>query len=133
MLEIFICIFLGLFVGLYTAFTGTTGATAILIFLLLFLNILPNQTVIAGTMLFVSCLPLGIFGIYDFYKNNKINYTIASAIIVGISVGIYFGSRYAIEVNKILGEKTGDKIKFGLTAFIYGILSLLYLYQLYMT
>jgi uncharacterized membrane protein YfcA len=118
---------------LYTAFTGTTGATAILIFLLLFLNILPNQTVIAGTMLFVSCLPLGIFGIYDFYKNNKINYTFASAIIVGISVGIYFGSRYAIEVNKILGEKTGDKIKFGLTAFIYGILSLLYLYQLYMT
>ena len=131
MLEIIICIFLGLFVGLYSAFTGTTGASAIMVFLLLFLNILPNQTVISGTMLFVSCLPLGLFGIYDFYKSNKINYTIGFAIMLGITAGLFFGSKYAIEVNKILGEKSGDKIKFGVTSFIYGILSLLYLYEVY--
>lgn len=129
MFDILISIFLGLFVGLYSAFTGTTGGSAIMVFLLLFLNILPNQTIIAGTIMFVSCLPLGLFGITEFYKTNLINYSVGMAIMVGIVFGIFVGSKYAIESNKILGEKMADKLKFAMTAVVYGILSLLYIYE----
>lgn len=117
---------LGLFVGLYASFVGTTGGSAIMIYLLLILNILPNQTVIAGTMLFVSSIPLGLFGLYEYYKNNKIDYYIGTWIILGLTTGLWFGSKYVFNVNKLIGEKSADKIKFGITALVYALLSGLY-------
>ena len=62
---------LGLFVGLYSTFTGTTGGSALMVYLLLFLNILPDPTMIAGTIMLVSSLPMGLFGVYEFYKSKN--------------------------------------------------------------
>lgn len=124
-----ISVLLGLFVGCYVSFVGTTGGSAIMVYLLLILNILPNQTMIAGTILMVSSIPLGLFGLYEYYKNNSINYYIGTIIAVGLAAGLLIGSKYAFIVKKLLGEKKGDKIKFGITAVTYAILSVLYLHQ----
>jgi uncharacterized membrane protein YfcA len=126
-----ISIILGLFVGLYSTFTGTTAGSAILIYLLLFLNIIPSQTVITGTVMLLSSVPIGLFGVYEFYKNNKINYGIALAIMLGLAGGYSVGSIYAVKVNKVMGEKIGDKIKFGLTSVVYLILAVLYFFEYY--
>jgi uncharacterized membrane protein YfcA len=120
-------VFLGLLCGLYASFVGTTGGAAILIFLLQYLNVL-GVTAIAGTMLFISALPLGIFGLYEYYKHGEIDYYVAGMIIIGLVVGLFVGSQYAFIVNAKLGEKTGDQIKNGLTALVYGVLTLMYSY-----
>lgn len=124
-----VSIVLGLFVGLYASFVGTTGGSAIMIYLLLILNIIPSQTVIAGTMLFVSSIPLGLFGLYDYYKNKKIDYYIGTWIILGLTSGLLFGSKYVFVLNNLIGEKSADKIKFGMTALVYAVLSGLYVRQ----
>jgi uncharacterized protein len=122
---------LGLMVGLYASFVGTSGGSAIMAYLLLVLHVFSSQTKIVGTMLFISLFPLGIFGMYDYYKNKQIDYYLGLIITLGICVGIYMGSKYTFYINKWLGEKNGDKIKFGLTAIIYAILTVLYVYQIY--
>jgi uncharacterized membrane protein YfcA len=122
-----IILFLGLFIGLFTSFVGTAGGSAIAIYLILILGILPSQTVIAGTMLYVSCLPLALFGIREYYVNKSINFYIGNLMILGLIVGIFYGSKYAFVVNKKIGERYGDKIKYGITSAIYIVLALLYM------
>ena len=127
MLKGLISAILGLFVGLYAAFVGTGGGVAILIFLLQYWKLIDNVTMIAGTMLFISSIPLGLFGLYDYYIHKEINYYIGGMIILGLIIGIFTGSKLTFFVNNKLGEKGGDKIKNGITAAIYGVLSLLYI------
>jgi len=127
MLKGLISVLLGLFVGLYSAFVGKGGGIAILIFFIQYLNIIDNVTMIAGTMIFISSLPLGLFGLYEYYIHKKINYYIGGMIVLGSIIGIFAGSKMAFFVNDKFGEKSGDKIKNAITAIIYGILSLLYI------
>jgi len=126
--ELFVPL-MGLLMGLYGSFVGTTGGSAIAIYLLLILNVFPSQTMLTGTMMFVSSLPLGIFGLYEFYKHKQIDYYVGFLLTIGLCVGLFVGSHYAESVNKVLGEKYGDKIKFGITTFIYTILTALYAHK----
>jgi uncharacterized membrane protein YfcA len=119
---------LGLFVGLYASFVGTTGGAAIMIFLLQYFHLINSVTAIAGTMLLVSSIPLGIFGLYDYYKRGDIDYYVGALISVGLIVGLIIGSRYAFIVNDTIGEKVGDKLKNGVTAAIYAVLAVMYTY-----
>ena len=126
--ELFVPL-MGLLMGLYGSFVGTTGGSAIAIYLLLILNVFPSQTMLTGTMMFVSSLPLGIFGLYEFYKHKQIDYYVGFLLTIGLCVGLFVGSHYAESVNKFWGEKYGDKIKFGITTFIYTILTALYAHK----
>ena len=119
-------VLLGLFMGLFTSFVGTPAGTSIMVFLLLFLNILPNQTMVAGTLLLIGSIPLGLFGLYEYHKNKSINYYISTMVIIGISAGYLLGSKYSFIVKETLGEKHGDKIKFGITAVSYAFLTIVY-------
>jgi uncharacterized membrane protein YfcA len=127
MLKGIISVILGLFVGLYAAFVGTGGGAAILIFLLQYWKLVDNVTMIAGTMLFISSIPLGLFGLYDYYIHKEINFYIGGMIVLGLIVGIFTGSKLTFLVNDALGEKSSAKIKNGITAAIYGVLTLLYI------
>lgn len=127
MIKGLVSVILGVFVGLYAAFVGTGGGAAILIFLLQYWKLIDNVTMIAGTMLFISSLPLGLFGLYDYYIHKDINYYVGLMIVLGLIIGIFTGSKLTFYVNDALGEKSGDKIKNGITAAIYGVLTLLYI------
>jgi uncharacterized membrane protein YfcA len=127
MLKGLISAALGLFVGLYAAFVGTGGGVAILIFLLQYWKLIDSITMIAGTMLLLSSLPIGIFGLYEYYIRKEINFYIGGMIILGFMFGAFAGSKLTFYVNDSLGEKRGDKMKNGITAAIYGVLSLLYI------
>lgn len=79
-------------------------------------------------MLFVSSIPLGLFGLYEYHKNKSVDYYIGSFIILGIAIGSFLGAKYSIILNKKIGEAYGDKLKFGVTGVIYMLLSLYYFY-----
>jgi len=128
-----ILILLGLFVGFYASFVGTTGGAALMIFLLQYWNLVGSVTIIAGTMLFISSLPMGLFGLYEYYIHKNINYYVGLMIIIGMIIGLVVGSKYAFIVNDSLGEKNGNIIKNGITSFIYGILSFLYFYLAFLS
>lgn len=124
--NIWMSVFLGFFVGIFTTFIGTVGGSAIMIYLLLFWKIIPSPTKIAGTMLLISCIPLGIFGLYDFYKNKQIDYYYGSLIAAGLIVGLVVGSKTNFLFNDIFSEKKGDQVKFTVTSIVFFVLSILY-------
>lgn len=127
--NILMCIFLGFFTGMYSSYIGTVGGSAIMMYLLLQLKILPSVSVISGTMLLISCIPLGIFGLYDYYKHKDINYYYGAFIAVGLITGLVIGSKSNFIVDDLIGEKYNDKIKFGVTSIIFFVLSILYGYK----
>lgn len=127
MITELITIFLGLFVGFYASLLGSGGGGAILVYFLQHLKIINSTTMIAGTMLFISSIPLFIVGLPNFYKNGDINFYVGGLVVVGLIVGILLGSKYAYSVNDTFGEKMGERIKNGITGTVYAFLSLLYL------
>ena len=127
MITELITIFLGLFVGFYGSLLGSGGGGAILVYFLQHLKIINSTTMIAGTMLFISSLPLGIFGLPNFYKNGDINFYVGGLVVVGLIAGIIMGSKYTYSVNDTFGEKMGERIKNGITGTVYAFLTLLYL------
>jgi len=122
-----ITVFLGLFVGFYISLLGSGGGGAILVYFLQHLKIINTTTMIAGTMLFISSIPLGIFGLPNFYKNGDINFYVGGLVVVGLIFGILLGSKYAYSINDTFGEKVGEKIKNGITGTVYAFLTVLYL------
>jgi hypothetical protein len=122
-----ITIILGLFVGFYVSLLGSGGGGAILVYFLQHFQIINSSTMIAGTMLFISSIPLGIFGLPNFYKNGDINFYVGGLLVIGLIAGILLGSKYAYSVNDTFGEKVGEKIKNGITGTVYAFLTILYL------
>jgi len=126
-----ISVFLGFFAGVYASFIGTVGGSAIMMYLLLQLKIIPTTDKLSGTMLLISCVPLGLFGVYDYYKRKEIDYFYACLITAGLVVGLIIGSKANFVFDDLLGKQYNDKIKFGVTSAIFIILSGLYGYKAY--
>jgi uncharacterized membrane protein YfcA len=121
-------VMLGFFSGAYGSFFGTSGGAAVLIFGLMALSIIPTPTTLTGTMLFVSSIPLGLVGLYEYHKNKRVDYYIGAFIILGIVLGAILGSKYSFLLNKQMGEEFGDKLKHSVTGVIYLLLSFYYFY-----
>ena len=126
-----VTLLLAAFTGLYMSMIGTSGGSAIMLYLFDKLKIIKSPTAIAGTMLLIGLLPLGLTGIYDFYIHNDIDYRAAFFIIIGLMLGIHYGAEYGYLIQDKFGTKTGDRIKYTVTAVVYGLLTLLYIYNAY--
>ena len=121
-----VTLLLGEFIGLYAAFAGTPGGSAIAIYILVSLGIVASPTEMAGTILYISSVPIGLAGVYMYYKKKQVDFYIGTIMIIGMLFGIYYGSKYGLMVNKIWGEKYGNFLKYSVTAVIFTILSVLY-------
>ena len=51
-----------------------------------------------GTSLAALMLPVGIFAVITYYKNNLINIKVASFFAFGLFIGVYFGAKLALNV-----------------------------------
>jgi len=123
-----ISVMLGFFSGAYGSFFGTSGGAAVLIFGLIALSIVPTPTTLTGTMLFVSSVPLGLVGLYEYHKNKSVDYYIGLFVILGIILGALLGSKYSFLLNKRMGEDFGNKLKHSVTGVVYLLLSFYYFY-----
>lgn len=126
-----VTLLLATFTGLYMSMVGTSGGSAIMLYLLDKLKIIKSPTAVAGTMLLIGLLPLGLGGIYDFYIHDDIDYSAAFFMSIGLMLGIHYGAEYGFLIEKKFGEKMGDKLKYIITAIIYGFLTLLYISNAY--
>jgi len=85
---------LGLICGVFLGITGILPAGIILI-VLDYLNI-GDYISNLGAILFINLFPFSIGSIYEFYKSNKINYSLGWILLLSIILGSYIGSKYIV-------------------------------------
>jgi uncharacterized membrane protein YfcA len=94
--TILILIFLGICAGMLSGFVGVGGGMIIVPGLIFLLG--ASQLSAQGTSLAVIMLPVGIFGVMNYYNAGHINIQYAAIIALAFVIGSYFGSKYALKV-----------------------------------
>jgi uncharacterized membrane protein YfcA len=100
---------------------GITGIPAIgLILLLLDYLKIGDYTSNLGSILFLNLFPITIGSIMEFYKANKINYSLAFILLFSLIIGSYIGSKFVVGEKNKLSTKTIKYITsaLGFTIFI---------------
>lgn len=123
-MQLLIEIIMGLLCGLFLGITSINPTGLVLMGLDL-LGIGHYKTNI-GSILFLNLFPITIGSVYEFYKVNKINYTLAFTLIITVMIGSYFGSKLVLGKNQ-LSEKT---IKY-ITAYLSFFMGAVFLYSAY--
>ena len=85
---------LGLISGIFLGVTGILPIGIILI-ALDYLNI-GDYISNLGAILFINLFPVTVGSIYEFYKSNKINYSLGWILLLSIILGSYIGSKYIV-------------------------------------
>jgi hypothetical protein len=101
--TILILVFIGVCAGMLSGFVGVGGGMIIVPGLVFLLG--ASQLSAQGTSLAVIMLPVGIFGVMNYYKAGHINLSFALVIALAFVLGSYIGSKYALKVPE-------HKIKF---------------------
>jgi len=82
---------LGLMCGICIGITGIAPMGIVLI-LLNYLNI-GDYVSNMGAVLFINLFPITIGSVYEFYKSNKINYSLGLILLFSIMLGSYIGAK----------------------------------------
>ena len=130
-LKYILAFLLAVLSNIYGLLIGSAGGGAILMLTLMSPYILPSLTVMTGTVFLAVCIPLGIFNVYDFYKNDQIDFGVSAALVLGFLAGATIATKLVFYFNKLIGEKNADIIKYKITAATYAILALVYIYLAY--
>lgn len=109
--EIIVLISIGLFAGLVSGTLGLGGGIVIIPALVFFLGLTQHQA--QGTSLAILLFPIGILGVYNYYKAGFVNMKYTLVIVLAFIIGSYFGSLLSIN----LPEKFLRKI-FGIGVFL---------------
>jgi uncharacterized protein len=107
--EILILLTVGLIAGFFSGLVGIGGGVIIVPVLVYFFNM--NQKMAQGTTLFMFLLPIGILGVYNYYKGGYVDFK--SACIIGITfvLGSYLGSKLVIGIDtKVVKQLFGGMI-----------------------
>ena len=97
MSEIFILLFVGLIAGFLSGLIGIGGGIVIVPVLVYVLNM--NQKMAQGTTLFMFLFPIGILGVYNYYKGGYVDFKTALIIGATFFIGSYFGSKTIIGMD----------------------------------
>ena len=104
MLQHIIQLFLVLISGLFLGITGVAPAG---------LNLIALDTLKIGdyksnlgSILMLNLFPVTISSVYEFYKSDQINYSLAFILIFSIIIGSYFGSKMVVGKKSFLTVKT---------------------------
>jgi uncharacterized membrane protein YfcA len=111
--EIFILLIIGFAAGTFSGLVGIGGGMIIVPALVYFMNYSQHQA--QGVSLTMFLLPIGILGVYNYYKDGFITTeTIRIALIMCITfvVGSFLGSKIAINLNQDILKKVFGVILF---------------------
>ena len=106
-MEILILTLIGIIVGFIGGLLGG-GADVLIVPLLLFFGITTNIKTAIGTSLSALLPPIGIFAVYQFYKNNSItkhNIYPSFYIALCFTIASYYSSKIAIWESKNMLKK----------------------------
>lgn len=102
--TILILILVGIAAGILGGLVGIGGGIIIVPSLIYFLNF--SQKSAQGTSLGLLLLPVGIFGVLEYYKQGHVDLKIVAILALGFLAGSYFGSKVALS----LPQETVKKI-----------------------
>ncbi len=101
---IVVLVIIGLVAGILGGLVGIGGGIVIVPALIYFLSF--SQKEAQGTSLGILLLPIGIFGVWQYYKAGYVDMRIVWLVAGGFLAGSYFGSKIAL----ILPQETVKKI-----------------------
>jgi uncharacterized protein len=110
--TILIIILVGIAAGILGGLVGVGGGIIIVPALVYFIGF--SQKTAQGTSLGLIMLPVGIFGVLQYYKQGHVNFNVVGLLAIGFLAGSYFGSKFALS----LPQETVKKIFAGLMIII---------------
>ena len=114
MQSVYILLIVGLLAGALSGMVGIGGGIIIVPVLVYFLGFSQHQA--QGTTLFMFLLPIGILGVFNYYKEGYVDYRTALIVASTFVIGSYFGSKWAIALD----QKTVKQV-FGAIMVLLGI------------
>lgn len=93
-MEIALFLLIGLVSGVLAGLFGIGGGIVI-VPLLMVASRMPIQKA-TGTSLAALLLPVGIFGVLEYYRGGRIDVRAASLVALGLVLGIWVGARFAL-------------------------------------
>lgn len=92
--TVYMLLIIGLVAGYLSGLIGIGGGVVIVPALVYLLSM--NQKTAQGSTLFMFLFPVGILGVYNYYKAGHLDYRTAAIMAVTFIVGSYLGSKTAI-------------------------------------
>lgn len=96
--TIIILILIGVASGILGGMVGVGGGIIIVPALVYFLGF--SQHTAQGTSLGLIMLPVGIFGVMQYYKQGHVDFKVVGILAVGFLTGSYFGSKLALSLSQ---------------------------------
>lgn len=96
--TVLIIILVGVAAGMLSGLVGVGGGLIIvpaLVYILAF-----SQKTAQGTSLALIMLPVGIFGVLQYYKQGHVDFKIVGLLAIGFLAGSFFGSRIALSISQ---------------------------------
>ncbi len=101
--TILILILTGLVAGSLSGLVGLGGGIILIPALIIFLKL--DQQTAQGTSIAIMLPPIGLFAVYNYYKEGYVNTRYALIIAAAFMVGGYFGSLLALKLPADLMRK----------------------------
>jgi uncharacterized protein len=108
--AILILLALGLVAGVLSGMIGIGGGIIIVPALVYFIGYSQHQA--QGTVLFMFLIPIGIFGVFNYYQAGHIEFKTAVIMATTFMVGSYFGSKIALSIDQAMLKKVFGVILF---------------------
>lgn len=96
--TILIIILVGVAAGMLSGLVGVGGGIIIVPSLVYFIGF--SQKTAQGTSLALIMLPVGIFGVMQYYKQGHVDYRIVGILAIGFLAGSFFGSKLALSISQ---------------------------------
>jgi uncharacterized membrane protein YfcA len=96
--TILIIIMVGVAAGILSGLVGVGGGIIIVPSLVYFIGF--SQKTAQGTSLALIMLPVGIFGVIQYYKQGHVDYRIVGLLAIGFLAGSFFGSKLALNISQ---------------------------------
>jgi uncharacterized protein len=95
--AIFVLLGLGLVAGVLSGMFGIGGGLVIVPFLTIIIGL--HHKTATGTSLFALLLPVGLLGVYEYYRSGLLRIDYGLYIALGLFIGAYFGARLTIQLS----------------------------------
>ncbi len=95
--TVIILLAVGIAAGFLSGLIGIGGGIVIVPVLVYYLNM--NQKQAQGTTLFMFMLPIGILGVFNYYKQGQVDIKSALIMCATFVIGSYFGSKTALSID----------------------------------
>lgn len=95
--TIIILILIGFFAGILSGFVGIGGGVIIVPALVFFLGLSQHEA--QGTSLFVLMMPVVGLAVYNYWRENSINWNYGFIIALAFVIGGFFGSKISLKLS----------------------------------